>query len=111
MRLSPLAAAAILTLGVAIVHPPAIGLDSPAHAAAAQATRSFAIENMTCALCPVTVRKAMEAVPGVQQVMVDFDRKTALVRYDPARTDAEAIATAATRAGYPAHAMPIRVTR
>lgn len=103
--------AAAMALGVALGLVPTTPLMMPAAAAPVQATRSFAIENMTCALCPLTVNKAMAGVPGVQEVVVDFDRKTALVRYDPARTDAAAIAAASTGAGYPARATPLRVTR
>jgi len=65
---------------------------------------TFAIENMTCALCPVTVRKAMEGVSGVKSVSVDFDNKTATVVFDPAVADSAAIAAASTNAGYPAAA-------
>ena len=65
-------------------------------------SRTFAIENMTCALCPVTVKKAMQQVDGVQSVAIDFDAKTATVVFDPARTSVDAIAAASTNAGYPA---------
>lgn len=81
---------------------------SPAQAQSAGATTAepqsatFAIEHMTCALCPVTVRKAMEGVSGVRSVSVDFESKTATVLFDPAVTDTTAIAAASTNAGYPA---------
>lgn len=65
-------------------------------------TATFAIENMTCALCPVTVKRAMEGVAGVRSVQVDFDDKTATVMFDPRATNATAIAAASTNAGYPA---------
>lgn len=67
-------------------------------------TATFTIENMTCALCPVTVRKAIEAVAGVQAVTVNFDAKTATVVFNPAATTPDAIAAASTNAGYPARA-------
>ena len=57
---------------------------SPAQAQSAGATTAgsqsatFAIENMTCALCPVTVRNAMESVSGVKSVSVDFENKHSL---------------------------------
>ena len=59
---------------------------------------------MTCALCPVTVKKAMEGVAGVKSVTVDFDAKTATAVFDPSVTNADAIAAASTNAGYPAAA-------
>lgn len=67
-----------------------------------QESRTFAIENMTCAACPITVRKAMQGVEGVKSVDVDFGAKTATVVYDPAETAPDAIAQASTNAGYPA---------
>lgn len=77
----------------------------PAHAQdVSERTAVFAIENMTCALCPITVKKAMEGVSGVTSVTVDFDAKTATVVFDPAVTNLDAIANASTNAGYPAKA-------
>lgn len=71
-------------------------------AAVQQETRTFTIENMTCAACPITVRKAMQGVDGVKSVDVDFGAKTATVVFDPAVTTPDAIAKASTNAGYPA---------
>lgn len=70
--------------------------------AAAEQRQIFAIENMTCALCPVTVKKAMEGVPGVKSVVIDFEAKTATVTFDGTTTTAALIAAASTNAGYPA---------
>jgi len=68
----------------------------------AEETVTFTVENMTCALCPVTVKRAMEGVDGVRAVEIDFEARTATVVFDTAVTDAEAIATASANAGYPA---------
>lgn len=57
---------------------------------------------MTCATCPITVKKAMSAVHGVSSVRVDFEAKTAAVEFDPELTTVAAIAAASTNAGYPA---------
>ena len=65
-------------------------------------TASFTIENMTCASCPITVRKAMMRVPGVQSVEIDYDSKIAVVEYDPALASPADIAAASTDVGYPA---------
>ena len=67
----------------------------------AQST-TFLVENMTCALCPVTVKKAMEKVTGVKSVRIDFGARTATVVFDPAVTSVDAIAAASAQAGYPA---------
>jgi periplasmic mercuric ion binding protein len=69
---------------------------------AAEQTVDMSIEKMTCALCPVTVRKAMERVDGVQDVDVDFETKTATVTFDDAKTTESDIAQASTDVGYPA---------
>ena len=61
---------------------------------------------MTCALCPITVRKAMERVEGVRSVEVDFEAKTASVAFDATATSAAEIAAASTNAGYPAKPEP-----
>ena len=70
--------------------------------AARIAVASFAVANMTCATCPITVKKAMSAVHGVHAVKVDFESKTATVEFDPKLTNAAVIAAASTNAGYPA---------
>lgn len=71
-----------------------------------QHTQVFAIQNMTCALCPITVRKSIESVDGVASVKIDLDTKEAAVVFDPAITTPDQIAEASTNAGYPANAVP-----
>lgn len=65
-------------------------------------TVSFTVEKMTCATCPIAVRKAMERVAGVKEVTVDFESKTAVVTYDANMTDAIDIGAASTNVGFPA---------
>jgi mercuric ion binding protein len=65
-------------------------------------TATFSIEKMTCATCPITVRKAMQRVDGVKEVTVDFDSKAATVVYDASLTDVEEIAASSTNVGFPA---------
>ena len=60
------------------------------------------VENMTCAVCPITVKKALGKVPGVTRVTVDYAHKTATVDYDSGRATAADLITATTNAGYPA---------
>lgn len=71
-------------------------------AGAREQTVTLAVENMTCSLCPVTVKKAISAVPGVRAVEVDFAAKTATVVFDPSATSEKDIAAASAGAGYPA---------
>ena len=69
---------------------------------AAERISLFAIENMTCTLCPFTVHKAMTAVSGVKIATVDFGKKQATVIFDDSATTPASIAEASTNAGYPA---------
>jgi mercuric ion binding protein len=69
--------------------------------AAPPKTVTLDVKNMTCELCPITVRKSLEKVSGVSLVKVDFDKKTATVTYDPDKTEPESLTRATTNAGYP----------
>ena len=59
------------------------------------------VTNMDCAVCPITVRKALEKVPGVDTAKVDFKTKRAVVAFDPAKTSPDALTRAAADAGFP----------
>lgn len=74
----------------------------PTTSIAAERHGRFSVGNMTCALCPLTVKKAMSSVPGVLSVAVNIASKEATVSYDDAETVPEVIANASTNAGYPA---------
>lgn len=69
---------------------------------AAERTITLAVENMTCATCPPTVKKALSAVPSVSKVAVSLEKQNAIVTFDDAKTTIEALAKASTNAGYPA---------
>lgn len=69
--------------------------------AATPQTAVLDIQNMTCELCPVTVKKSLEKVPGVSQARIDFAKKTATVTFDADKTNATALVKATTDAGYP----------
>jgi mercuric ion binding protein len=71
-------------------------------AAQGMSKKVFSIEKMTCKMCHITVRKAMEKVEGVVKAVVDYDTKTATVVFDPKKASIEAIALASTNIGYPA---------
>lgn len=72
-------------------------------ALAAERTVTFAVDNMTCASCPYIVKTSIAAVPGVTNVAVSFEDKTATVTFDDAKTNPDKIAAASMNAGYPAH--------
>ena len=65
-------------------------------------TATIEVEKMTCATCPITVRKAMQRVEGVSEVQVDFESKSATVIYDSMMTSAQEIADASSSVGFPA---------
>lgn len=70
-------------------------------AAAAERSVTLAVENMSCKSCPYIVEKSLERVDGVIDATVSFEKRTAVVRYDNARTDVDALTRAAGEAGYP----------
>ncbi len=69
--------------------------------AATPRTITLDVKNMTCEVCPITVRKSLKKVASVSAVKVDFVKKTAIVTYDPDKTKPEALTRATTNAGYP----------
>ncbi len=75
---------------------------NPAQASTAEQTVTFAVENMYCALCPVTVKTAMSRVAGVKDVSVSYETQSATVVFDPTIATLEMIAAASTNIGYPA---------
>ncbi|MDX8130374.1 cation transporter [Methylomonas sp. OY6] len=66
-----------------------------------QQTVTLNIENMTCAMCTVTIKRALQKVEGVQKVAVDYDAKTAEVTFYNHKTNSAALIKATTDAGYP----------
>lgn len=59
------------------------------------------VSGMTCATCPITVKKALEKVPGVSKVEVRYEKKQVLVTFDDVKTNTDALVKATTNAGYP----------
>jgi len=64
-------------------------------------TTSLAVKNMSCSVCRITIGKALKQVDGVVDAKVDFQNKTATVRFDPAKTDVTALTQATAKVGYP----------
>jgi mercuric ion binding protein len=67
-------------------------------------TVTLDVKNMTCAACPITVKKALEQVPGVSDVKVDFAHKTATVQLESGKADVAILTKATTDAGFPSTA-------
>ena len=66
------------------------------------------VQGMSCAACPITVKKALKKVPGVADVTVDYKAGTAEVSYDPKKVNPEELAKATTEAGYPTTVNEVR---
>jgi periplasmic mercuric ion binding protein len=66
------------------------------------------LQNMTCAMCEFTIKKALQGVAGVEKAIVDYDTKTANVAFDPQKTSITTLIEATTDAGYPATVTPTK---
>jgi mercuric ion binding protein len=78
-----------------------LGFVFSAFAFAAEQTVTLAVQHMTCAACPRTVKASLQAVPGVTNVVVSAEDKTAVVTYDDSKAEVDALVKATTNAGYP----------
>ncbi len=70
-------------------------------AIAAIQTATLDVPGMTCSSCPITVKKALMKVDGVQQVKTNFEKREAVVTFDNAKTSVAKLSTASGNAGYP----------
>lgn len=77
-----------------------LGMPFAAYASTPE-TAVLDVQNMTCSLCSVTIRRALEKVPGVIDAKIDYDHKTAIVKYDGEKTNPSALVKATTNAGFP----------
>ena len=70
-------------------------------ALAAQQTVTLTVPGMTCAACPITVKKALSKVDGVGKAEIDYEKRQATVTFDDAKTDVAKLTRATADAGYP----------
>ena len=64
-------------------------------------TVTLSVSGMTCAACPITVKKALTQVDGVSKVGIVFEKREAIVSYDDAKTNIQKLTKATEDAGYP----------
>jgi periplasmic mercuric ion binding protein len=64
-------------------------------------TVTLNVSGMTCAACPITVKKALEKVSGVSRIDVQYEKKQVVATFDDAKTNTDALVKATTNAGYP----------
>ncbi|MDE1900994.1 MAG: mercury resistance system periplasmic binding protein MerP [Alphaproteobacteria bacterium] len=73
---------------------------------AAPQTVTLSVPGMTCAACPITVKKALSKVSGVEKTEVRFENREAVVTFDDAKTTISALTQATENAGYPSSVKP-----
>ena len=64
------------------------------------------VDDMTCNMCPITVKKALRKVVGVKDVSAKYEgggEGWAKVTYDPKLVDVDTLTLTTTEAGYPSH--------
>ena len=73
------------------------------HAVAADVpqTATLDIKGMDCASCPLTVKLALKKTPGVTDVKVSYQTKSAEVQYEAGKATPEKLAQVVTDLGYP----------
>jgi periplasmic mercuric ion binding protein len=71
----------------------------PAHAE--NKTVTLSVPGMDCEACPITVSKALKKVDGVAKVAASLEQKEAVVIFDDAKTNVDALRKATANAGYP----------
>ena len=60
------------------------------------------VSGMTCASCALHIHDALTKVPGVKTVDVSYEKGQAVIAYDPAATNPDAIRAAINATGYKA---------
>lgn len=76
-------------------------LGLPTSALADSKTVTLSVPGMYCDMCPVTVKKAIQKVDGVEKVSASFETKQAVVTFDDSRANVDKLREATAKAGYP----------
>ncbi|MBA1330898.1 hypothetical protein QQ73_06910 [Candidatus Endoriftia persephone str. Guaymas] len=86
---------------------------TPAQASSTEKVQTIIleVENMTCSICPITVRKTLERVPGVTMAEAGYDGNSdsagwAKVTFDSTQITVDKITAATFEAGYPSDIKP-----
>ena len=77
----------------------AVGLSRTA--LAEHQTVTLSVPSMYCSTCPLTVKKALQKVQGVEKVTATFEPKEAVVTFDDRKTTLDQLRDATAKAGYP----------
>lgn len=76
-------------------------LSSSSLTMAASQTVTLDVPGMTCSSCPITVKKALMKVDGVQQTTTNIDKREAVVTFEDTKTSFTKLVAATANAGYP----------
>lgn len=63
---------------------------------------TLSVPEMTCPVCPITIKKALTKVSGVESIKTDMKTKIATITFDASKTNVKRLISATTEAGYPA---------
>ncbi len=69
-------------------------------------TVTLTVDKMTCSVCPITVKKALKKLDGVDKVVAKYEGKGngwARVSFDPDKVEIEDLIFTTEMAGYPSH--------
>jgi periplasmic mercuric ion binding protein len=75
---------------------------------AAQTTVTLDVRGMTCAACPITVKKSLTKVAGVSRADISYEKRQAVVTFDDVQTTPAKLTRATTDAGFPSTVKEIR---
>lgn len=64
-------------------------------------TVTLSVPGMNCPTCPITVKKALQRVPGVLQVSSSLEKRQSTVTFDDRKTNVDDLLMATEEAGYP----------
>lgn len=67
-------------------------------------TVTLSVSGMTCPACPIAIKKVLSRVEGVEKAEVSYEKKEAVVTFDDAKTNIEALTKATGDIGYPSEA-------
>ena len=64
-------------------------------------TVTLSVPSMDCEVCPITVKKALQKVAGVEKVSASLETKQAVVTFDDSKASVDKLREATAKAGYP----------
>ena len=73
---------------------------------AAMQTVTLLVPGMTCGACPITVKKALSKVDGVNKTEIKERQHEAVVTFDNTKANVQNLTDATRDAGYPSTAQP-----